>query len=63
MCHFLVESKPYERIDLLTIASINIYQTKKEKKVFQYSWKHAFRKKNLVKQFGKLSLSERNPSF
>ena len=37
MCHFLVESKPYERIDLLTIASMNIYQTKKEKKVFQYS--------------------------
>ena len=33
--HFLGESKPYERIDLMITASINIYQTKKEKKVFQ----------------------------
>ena len=33
--HFLVESKPYEIIDLLITASVNIYQTKKEKKVFQ----------------------------
>ena len=33
--HFLVESKPHERIDLLITASMNIYQTKKEKKVFQ----------------------------
>ena len=24
-CHFLVESKAHERIDLLTIASVNIY--------------------------------------
>ena len=31
--HFLVESKPHERIDLLITASGNIYQTKKE--VFQ----------------------------
>ena len=30
ICHFLVESKPYERIDLLITASINIYQTKKK---------------------------------
>ena len=30
--HFLVESKPHERIDLLITASMNIYQTKKEKK-------------------------------
>ena len=28
--HFLVESKPHERTDLLIIASINIYQTKKK---------------------------------
>ena len=32
MYHFLVESKPHERIDLLIAASANIYQTKKEKK-------------------------------
>ena len=32
--HFLVESKPHERIDQLITASANIYQTKKEKKVF-----------------------------
>ena len=28
--HFLVESKPHERIDLLITASVNIYQTKKK---------------------------------
>ena len=33
--HFLVESKPHERVDLLITASVNIYQTKKRKKVFQ----------------------------
>ena len=33
--HFLVESKPHERINLLIAPSVNIYQTKKEKKVFQ----------------------------
>ena len=27
--HFLVESKPHEKINLLTTASVNIYQTKK----------------------------------
>ena len=32
--HFLVQSKLHERIDLLITASMNIYQTKKEKKVF-----------------------------
>ena len=26
--HFLVKRKPHERIDLLIIASVNIYQTK-----------------------------------
>ena len=30
--HFLVKSKPHERIDLFITASVNIYQTKK---VFQ----------------------------
>ena len=30
--HFVVESKPHERIDLLIIASVNIYQAKKKKK-------------------------------
>ena len=30
--HFLVQSKLHERIDLLITASMNIYQTKKEKK-------------------------------
>ena len=33
--NFLVESKPHERIDLLIIASMNIYQTKKKTKGFQ----------------------------
>ena len=33
--HFLVENKPHERIDLLITASMNIYQKKKVKKVFQ----------------------------
>ena len=32
---FLLERKPHERIDLLITASVNIYQTKKDKKVFQ----------------------------
>ena len=30
--HFLVESKPHERVDLVITASLNIYQTKKRKK-------------------------------
>ena len=33
--HFLVGSKPHERTDLLITASVNIYQTKNRKKVFQ----------------------------
>ena len=33
--HFLVEINPHERIDLLITASVNIYQTKKEKNGFQ----------------------------
>ena len=27
--HFLVKTKPHERLDLLIITSVNIYQTKK----------------------------------
>ena len=34
MYHFLVESKPHERIDLLITASVNIYQTKRRKKKY-----------------------------
>ena len=33
--HFLVESKPHERIDVLITASVNIYRTKKENNAFQ----------------------------
>ena len=33
--HFRVESKSHERMDLLITASMKIYRTKKEKKVFQ----------------------------
>ena len=33
MYHFLVESKPYEKIDLLITTSINIYQTKNKKNI------------------------------
>ena len=29
ICHFLVESKTYERIDLSITSCVNIYQTKK----------------------------------
>ena len=33
--HFLVESQPHERVDLLITATENIYLTRKAKKVFQ----------------------------
>ena len=33
--HFLVESKPHERVDLLITASGNIYLTRKATKAFQ----------------------------
>ena len=33
MYHFLVESKPHERIDLLITASMNIYQIKKSNEI------------------------------
>ena len=48
--HFLVESKPHGRLDLLIAASENIYQTKKEKKVFQQQT--CFSDIKLLKQFG-----------
>ena len=35
--HFLVESKPHEKMDLLIKASVNIYQKKKEKKKYSNS--------------------------
>ena len=52
--HFLVESKPHERIDLLITASMNIYQTKKEKKSIPIVMKTYFSegKLTLTKQFG-----------
>ena len=42
--HFLVESKPHERIDLLITASVDIYQTKKVKK----SKKHSNKNENML---------------
>ena len=54
--HFLVESKPHEKIDLLITASMNIYQTKKEKKIIPIVMKTCFsekkKQKKLMKQFG-----------
>ena len=38
--HFLVESKPHEKMDLLIKASVNIYQKKKEKKNYSNSNKN-----------------------
>ena len=47
--HFLVESKPHWRIDLLITASMNIYQTKKS---ILLVMKTCFSKGKLMKQFG-----------
>ena len=47
-CYFLVESKPYERIDLLITASINIYQTKKKKKGIPIKMKTCFSEEKLI---------------
>ena len=58
--HFLVESKPHERIDVLITASENIYQTKKEKKSIPTVMKTCFFEGKLMKQFGN-PLSERLP--
>ena len=50
--HFLVESKPYERIDLLITAGVNIYQTTKERKSIPIVMKICFSEGKLMKQFG-----------
>ena len=60
--HFLVESKAHERIDLLITASVNIYQTKKEKSI-PTVMKTCFTEGKLTKQFGNPHLSKRNPLF
>ena len=62
MYHFLVESKPHERIDVLITASVNIYHTKKEKKCFPIVMKTCFSEGKLKKQFGN-PLSKRTPPF
>ena len=49
--HFLVESKPHERIDLLITASMNIYQTKKRS--IPILMKACFSEEKLIKQFEK----------
>ena len=49
--HFLVESRPHERIDLLITASMNIYQTKK-KIYIPIVMKTRFSEEKLIKQFG-----------
>ena len=58
--HFLEESKPYERIDLLITASVNTYQKKKEKK---YSNSNENMLLKLMKQFGKPPFLREPPSF
>ena len=61
--HFLVESKPHERIDLLITASVNIYQKKKKKKSIPIVMKTCFYEGKLMKQFGNPPLSKRTPPF
>ena len=48
--HFLVESKPHERLDILITVSVNIYQTKKEKK-YSNSNENMLSEGKLMKQF------------
>ena len=66
MYHFLVESKPHERIDLFITASVNIYQTTKEKKsmpIVMKTLKTCFSEGKLTKQCGTPKpLSQRTPS-
>ena len=45
--HFLVKSKPHERIDLMITASVNIYQTK-----IPIVMKTCFSYGKLIQQFG-----------
>ena len=47
--HFLVESKPHEKIDLLITASMNICQTKKRKKIIPIVMKTCFSEKKKQK--------------
>ena len=51
--HFLVKSKPHERIDLLITGSVKIYQTKKRIPIVM---KTSFSQGKMMKQFG-------NPPF
>ena len=44
--HFLVESKPHERIDLLITTSVNIYKTKQGKESIPIVMKTCFLKEN-----------------
>ena len=46
--HFLVESKPHERIDLLITAIMSTYQTKKEKKSIPTVMKISFSEEKLI---------------
>ena len=59
--HFLVESKPHERIDLLITASNNVYLTKKEKKCIPIVMKSCFSEEKLIKQFGNPPFWENHP--
>ena len=63
MAHFLAESELHERIDLLITASVNICQTKKEKKNIPVAMKTCFSEEKLMKQFGNPPLSKRTPLF
>ena len=50
--HFLIESRPHERTDLLITVSVNIYQTKKIKKSIPTVMKTCFSERKLMEQFG-----------
>ena len=62
--HFLVESKSHKRIDLLIIASVNIYLPDKEKRSILIVMKTCFSSGKLMKQFGNPPfLKDPPPSF
>ena len=50
--HFLIESRPHERTDLLITVSVNIYQTKKIKKSIPTVMKTCFSERKLMEQVG-----------
>ena len=53
MYHFLVESKPHERIDLLIAARMSVYQTIKwNGQSIPIVMKTCFSERKLTKQFG-----------